>query len=470
MKEPIWKLETWQIADLVRNGDVSAKEVLEVFLERIEAFNADLKAFVYLDVEAARAAASEIDRKIGAGEDPGRLAGIPIGVKDLENAIGMPTTHGSVLFKDNIAPDDSIQVSRLRRAGCVIVGKTAAPEFGMYAFTSTDLHGTTRNPWNLERTPGGSSGGSAAAVAAALVPIATGSDGLGSIRIPASYSGLVGFKGTFGRVPRGSSPESSYGGSYGPMARTPQDAARYLDCVVGPDERDQFSLPHPGFKYEDALDGVPDGLKATWSDDLGFGTCADEVARVAREAADALSRSGAFAWVDRAVELKDMGVASGIIGSPERWLRLGKFWPDRRDDMSPFLQFMMERAIEISDVGEYARAIERRWENNQILAEIFENVDLIVTPTTSTTAFAAEGPMPTSIDGREIRPIHAITFTPAFNFSGHPAISIPCGFDSDGLPVGMQIVSRRHNDHLLLALAAAVDKVRPWPKIASDYT
>jgi Asp-tRNA(Asn)/Glu-tRNA(Gln) amidotransferase A subunit family amidase len=253
------------------------------------------------------------------------------------------------------------------------------------------------------------------------------------------------------------------------MARTPRDAARYLDCVVGPDERDQFSLPHPGFKYEESLEGLPDGLRATWSADLGFGACASEVAKVARQAADALGRSGAFAWVDRAVALKDMSVASGIIGSPERWLRLGKFWPDRRDDMSPFLQFMMERTVEITDVSESARAIERRWENNQILAAVFQDVDLIVTPTTSTTAFAAEGPMPTSIDGRGIKPIHAITFTPAFNFSGHPAISIPCGFDFDGLPVGLQIVARRHNDHLLLALAAAFDRLGPWPKIATRY-
>lgn len=469
MSEPIWKLETWQIADLVRSGDLAAKEVLEVFLERIETHNPQLKAFVYLDAERARSEAAEIDRRISSGEDPGALAGIPIGVKDLENASGMPTTHGSVLFQDNIAEIDSIQVARLRRAGCVIVGKTAAPEFGLYAFTSTDLHGTTRNPWNLERTPGGSSGGSAAAVAAALVPIATGSDGLGSIRIPASYSGLVGFKGTFGRVPRGSSPESSYGGNYGPMARTSRDAARYLDCVIGSDERDQFSLPHPGFRYEDVLDERPAGLRATWSADLGFGTCAAEVATIARDAADSLASSGAFVWVDRAVELKDMSVASGIIGSPERWIRLGKFWPERRDDMSPFLQFLMERSVEIADVGEYARANERRWLNNQILADVFSEADLIVTPTTSTTAFAAEGPMPTEIDGRKIKPIHAITFTYAFNFSGHPAVSIPCGFDKDGLPVGLQIVGRRHSDHLLLALVDAFDNVRPWPKIATEF-
>lgn len=469
MAEQIWKLQTWQIADGVRSGDLSAKEVLETFLERIEAYNSELVAFVHIDVERARSQAADVDRKIGAGEDAGPLAGIPIGVKDLENAAGMPTTHGSVLFKDNMAEADSIQVSRLREAGCVVVGKTAAPEFGIYAFTSTDLHGTTRNPWNLDRTPGGSSGGSAAAVAAAIVPIATGSDGLGSIRIPASYSGILGLKATFGRVPRGSSVESSYGGNYGPMARTPRDAARYLDCVVGPDERDQFSLPHPGFRYEDKLDELPEGLRATWSSDLGYGTCAAEVARIARDAASALASAGAFTWIDKPVELKDMGVASGIIGSPERWARLGKFWPERRADMSPFLQFMMERSLEMTDIDQYARAHERRWQNNQTLAAVFADVDLIVTPTTSTTAFAAEGPMPTEIDGRKIKPIHSITFTPPFNFSGHPAISIPCGFDSEGLPVGLQIVGRRHTDHVLLALARAFEQTRPWPQIATRY-
>lgn len=469
MSEPIHRLDAWEIADLVRQGDLSAKEVLETFLERIETYNPDLNAFVHLDAAGAREQAAEVDRKVASGEDPGLLAGIPIGVKDLENVAGMPTTKGSLLFKENMAASDSIQVSRLRAAGCVVVGKTAAPEFGAAAFTSTKIHGTTRNPWNLERTPGGSSGGSAAAVAAALVPIATGSDGGGSIRIPAAYSGLLGHKVTFGAVPRGESPESSYTSVYGPMARSVRDAARYLDAVVGADELDQFSLPHPGIRYEEAISDLPEGLRAAWSSDLGYGICAAEVARIARESADAFAASGGFGWVDRLVVLKDTSVAWGLLGGPATWLTVEPFWPDRKDDLAPFNAYSVEQLIERFDLKQAAESQKRRWENNQTLASIFRDVDLIVTPTTATTAFGAEGPMPTEIDGKKIRPMHAICFTYPFNMSGHPAVTIPCGFDSQGMPVGLQIVGRRRSDHILLALAAAYERLRPWEKIAPDY-
>src|SRR5438552_10114005 len=198
----IWELDAWEIADKVRAGDLAAKEVLEAFAERIDAYNEELNAIVYLDLDRARADAAEIDSRIANGEDPGPLAGVPLGIKDLEHVAGMPTTYGSVPYKDNIAKSDGVQTARLRAAGAVIVGKTAAPEFGAEAMTRTYLHGTTRNPWNLERTPGGSSGGSAAAVAAAVLPIASASDGGRSIRIPASYSGLAGMKGTYGRIPK----------------------------------------------------------------------------------------------------------------------------------------------------------------------------------------------------------------------------------------------------------------------------
>lgn len=465
----IWELTAVEIADRVRSAELSAKEVLETFLARIEVFDGDLNSFTHLDPDGARAQAAKIDRRMAAGEDPGPLAGVPLGVKDLEDARGIPTTHGSILYKDNIAEGDSVQVARLRGAGCVVVGKTAAPEFGAAAYTSTPLHGTTRNPWRSERTPGGSSGGSAAAVAAALVPIATGSDGGGSIRIPASYSGLLGFKGTFGRVPRGAAPESSYTSVHGPMARDVRDAARYLDCVVGPHEPDQFSLPHPGFSYEERLDDVIPGLEAVWSEDLGFGVCHTETAGIAREAAEALAASGAFEWEERKVALKDPAVAWGVLGAAETFHKVESHWDERRDDLSPIFAYGIERGLERIDLPEMTRAAERRWENNQILAEVFEDVDLIVTPTTPTTAFVAEGPMLSEIEGRTIKPMHSICFTYPFNLSGHPAVSLPCGFDADGLPVGLQIVGRRHSDHLLLALAARFQEVRPWPSTAEPY-
>jgi aspartyl-tRNA(Asn)/glutamyl-tRNA(Gln) amidotransferase subunit A len=465
----IWELTAVKIADRVRSAEMSAKEVLETFLARIEAFDTELKSFVFLDPDAARAQAAEIDRRVAAGEDPGPLAGVPLGVKDLEDARGLPTTHGSLLYKENVAEGDSVQVARLRAAGCVVVGKTAAPEFGAAAYTSTPLHGTTRNPWDLERTPGGSSGGSATAVGAALVPIATGSDGGGSIRIPASYSGLFGFKGTFGRVPRGAAPESSYTSVHGPMARDVRDAARYIDCVVGPHEADQFSLPHPGFSYEERLDEATPGLRATWSEDLGFGVCVSEVSVIVKEAAEALAGSEAFEWKDRRVSLKDPAVAWGVLGAAETFHKVESHWEERRDDLTPIFAYGIARGLERIDLPEMTRAAERRWENNQILAGVFEEVDLIVTPTTPTTAFVAEGPMVSEIEGRTIKPMHSICFTYPFNLSGHPAVSLPCGFDTEGLPVGLQIVGRRHSDHLLLALAARFQEIRGWPPTAKPY-
>jgi aspartyl-tRNA(Asn)/glutamyl-tRNA(Gln) amidotransferase subunit A len=469
MDEPIWALDACDIADRVRAGDIAAKEVLEVFLERIEAHNAELNALVHVDAAGARAQAAEVDHRIGAGEDPGPLAGVPVGVKDLENVRGLPTTHGSVPYAGHVAAEDSIQVSRLRRAGAVIVGKTAAPEFGTTSYTSTPLHGTTRNPWNPARTPGGSSGGSAAAVSAGLLPLATASDGGGSTRIPAAYTGLFGPKGTFGRVPRGDGPDSSMTTCYSPITRTVKDAARHLDCVVGAHESDQFSLPHPGLRYEEAIATTPRGLRAAWSADLGFGMCAPEVAEIARRAADALGVAAGLRWIDTPVELRDPSVAWSLLNAPGIWLAVQEHWETAAEDFTPITQASVNAGEHRFTMKEVARALERRWINNRILAGVFEVVDVIITPTTSTTAYAAEGPIPTEIDGRPIKPIHHITFTYPFNMSGHPAVSVPCGVDADGLPVGLQITGRRHEDHVTLQLAAAFEHSQPWPKFAPKF-
>jgi aspartyl-tRNA(Asn)/glutamyl-tRNA(Gln) amidotransferase subunit A len=467
--DPIWRRDAYELADLVRAQELSAKEILEAFLERIELHNEELNALVHLDPDRARAEAAEIDRRIASGEDPGPLAGVPLGVKDLENVAGMPTRLGSVLYKDNVADHDGAQTARLRAAGAVVVGKTATPEFGSTANTRTILHGTTRNPWNLERTPGGSSGGSAAAVAAAILPIGTASDGGGSIRIPASYSGLVGAKGTFGRIPKVDGAESSFTSVLGCVSRTVRDTARYWDCVVGHDERDPYSLPHPGLSYEAVLSQTPTRLRVAWSDDLGFGTCRRDVAAIARTAADALVDVTDSMWTDARIELKDMSVAWGLFNHPGTWLSVRDFWPQRSEDFTPAVRAGVHDGERRFTMPEYARAIERRYENNLRLARLFENVDILLTPTTATTAFRAEGPMPTEIGGREIRPMHAITFTYPFNISGHPAVSVPCGFDADGLPVALQIVAPRHQDHVAMQLAAAFEQARPWTKIATAY-
>ena len=233
---------------------------------RIDAGNDALNAFVHVDADLARRQAETVDERVARGEDPGPFAGVPMGVKDLEDCQGMPTSQGSLLFKGRGPVDaDSVHVARLRAAGAVFVGKTAAPEFGIPCFTHTKAWGTTRNPWNPERTPGGSSGGSASAVAAGLVPCATASDGGGSTRIPAAFSGLVGMKPSYGRIPH-PRPAPSQTAVFGLLTTTVADAARHLDVTSGPDDTDRATLPPPAIGYEAAIESLRvGGLRAAWS-------------------------------------------------------------------------------------------------------------------------------------------------------------------------------------------------------------
>ncbi|RLB85531.1 MAG: amidase, partial [Deltaproteobacteria bacterium] len=237
-----------ELSRLIHKGDLSPVDLVHHCLERIEKLNPSINAFVSLRPQEALEEAKAIAESLARGKDPGPLAGIPIGVKDLEDVEGLPTTYGSIPFRDNVAVRDSIQVARLKRSGAIVIGKTNTPEFGFTGFTKNRLFGVTRNPWNLERTPGGSSGGSAAAVAAGMVPLATGSDAGGSIRIPACYTGCFGIKPTFGRIPLGPFHRLNTTGLWtlGPLCRTVADAALYLDTASGYHHADPASLPKPG--------------------------------------------------------------------------------------------------------------------------------------------------------------------------------------------------------------------------------
>ncbi len=291
-----------------------------MFVARIEKHNPELNAFCYLDLEGARARASAIDEAVARGEDPGIWAGVPMGVKELVAVTGWPDTHGSLLYKDAIADHDSTEAARLQDAGAVLVGLTTSPEFGSTNWTRTYLHGTTRNPWNPERTPGGSSGGSAAAVAAGMMPICTGSDGGGSIRIPSSYSGLFGFKTSFGRVGYAGNFDSSLMSVPGPICRSVRDAARYVDAIAGPTNNDPTSLPRPTRSYEDAVvsgDAAAQlrGRRAAWSATLGFAVCDPEVEKLAYGAAQALCADAGIELVDIAVDLPRPGGAWSLISN-----------------------------------------------------------------------------------------------------------------------------------------------------------
>ncbi|MDQ3757593.1 MAG: amidase [Actinomycetota bacterium] len=456
-----------EIAEAVRRGETKAAEVLDECLAAVQSSNPALNAFVHLDPDLAHEAADRVDAAVARGEDPGPLAGVPFGVKDLEDCAGMPTSHGSLLFKDGPpAEHDSIHVGRLRAAGAVPIGKTAAPEFGAVCFTSTPAWGTTRNPWNPQRTPGGSSGGSAAAVAAGLLPFCTASDGGGSTRIPGSYCGLVGFKPSYGRIPiEGAQPSQT--SVLGALTTTVRDAARHLDVTAGPHDLDRTTLPPPGLSYEQAIESLEvAGLRVAWSVDLGFAVVDPEVASVAEQAAGELVAAAGLQRVDRPVQLTSPLQTWLALGALDLWGDIERgMWPERADEFDMVARFAYQSSENITMplVSHFLRS---RRKLDAEMAELFEDVDVLLTPTTATPAFEAEGPMPDVIAGQSIFPPMVVPFTMHANLCWNPAVSVPAGLTADGLPVGLQITARRHQDHLVLRLARLFEQARPWPRVA----
>lgn len=466
----VWERDAWQLADGIRGGDLSAVDVLEVFVARIETLNETLNAFCFLDLDAARARAIEVDAAVARGEDPGIWAGVPMGVKELAKVGGWPDTHASLLYRDEIADADGTEAARLRAAGAVLVGLTTSPEFGSTNWTRTYLHGVTRNPWNTDMTPGGSSGGSAAAVASGMMPICTGSDGGGSIRIPSSYSGLFGFKVSFGRVGSQGPFDNALMSVPGPMCRSVRDAARYVDAIAGPTVIDPTSLPKPPRAYEAALlSGEPvaalRGKRAGWSATLGFAVCDPEVEKLAHEAALALAADAGITLVDLDIRIPKPGRAWGLLSSIDVSSHHGDAARGRLDEVTPVSRGGFE-LVDRLEPNDLLRALRRRDEILAALAAAFDDVDFVMTPTTATPAFTAEGPPPLEIAGQHVGGMGSVPFTAPFNASGQPAVSIPAGLSADGLPVGLQVVTRRHDEELVLACGLVAERNRPWPKLA----
>jgi aspartyl-tRNA(Asn)/glutamyl-tRNA(Gln) amidotransferase subunit A len=455
------------VAEAVRKGELKATEVLDECLDAIAAGNEPLNAFVHLDPELARAAASAVDDAVANGDDPGALAGVPFGVKDLEDCAGMPTSHGSLLFKGRgPAQRDSVHVARLRAAGAVPVGKTASPEFGITAFTHTKAWGTTRNPWDTTRTPGGSSGGSAAAVAAGLVPFCTASDGGGSIRIPAAFSGLVGLKPSFGRIPheRSAPSETSV---YGCVATTVQDAARHLDVAAGPNDLDRASLPPYAGSFERAIEELDvSGLRALWSLDLGYAVVDPEVAELTSAAAETLVGTAGLARVDRPFAPTNPMRTWLSSGAADLWNDLeDDMWPAGRDDFTGLVRASLDRTQDWT-IPRYSKALRHRQQMEEEVAALFDDIDVLLTPTTAVPAFMAEGPLPFEINGQDASASGPVPFTMLANLCWNPAVSVPVGLTSGGLPVGLQIMGRRHADDIVLRLTRLFERAQPWQRLA----
>jgi len=453
-----------ETADAVRSKQLSAREALEAALKRIEVMNPPLNAFIAIDPEGARRQADAVDAAIARGDDPGLLAGVPMGIKDLEAVAGMPYTHGSRAHANDIADHDGVSVARLKAAGAVIIGKTNTPEFGYKGFTINELWGATRNPWDTEKTPGGSSGGSAAAVAAGMVPLCSASDGGGSIRIPAALTGCYGIKPQAGRIPRAAAhaPTWSSFSTLGPMARTVRDAARYLDVAAGPHPDDLEALDSTGGHFEAAvLGGSPTLRRIGWSADLGYAVVEPEVLALARKAAEAFAAANGAELID---------ASPGFANPMQWWITIAASGDTRLvDAMTEEQRAVLEPGfLAFSELGrkitavQMAEAQEQRHQTNRAMTRYFEQYDLLLTPTMPMTAFVAEGPPPTVIDGREVGPGGSIPFTYPFNFTGHPAASLPAGLAANGLPVGLQAVAPRYADALLLSASAAYEAARPW--------
>ena len=452
-----------ELVGQIKAGQITPVELMEETLKRIEAVNPALNAFVALRADQALDEAKAMTERLAAGNDPGPLAGLPIGVKDLEDVGGMVTSFGSIPYQNNVAKTDSVQVARLRAAGAIVVGKTNTPEFGFTGFTKNRLFGTTRNPWNLERTPGGSSGGSAAAVAGGMVAVATGSDGGGSIRIPASYSGCFGLKTSYGRIPMGPMPllYMNQIPVLGPLTRTVADVALYLDCVAGYHPADPSSLPRPEGSYLEGLADMPKGLRIAFSPTLGY-------ARVQSDVLDRVEKSVmCFEEMGHRLERwdgvwPDVGDAWSNLFSLDLYAQLCDNLEAIRKDLGRTLVMALDRAGAETTLKDLIAAQKVKTEFNGILWEIFDRFDLLLTPTMPTEAFGAGGPPPAEIEGQPIPLLGAVAFTYPLNFSGHPACSVRAGLSDNGLPVGLQIIGPRHRDDLVLQAAFAFEQARPW--------
>ena len=453
-----------ELAAKVRRKEVSPVEIVGAVLEQIERLNPTINAFSAVLDEQARSAAHAAEAALASGEPLGPLHGVPIAIKEQLNVAGVRVAFGSHLLADSVATEDAPVIARLRAAGAIIVGMTTMPEFGWQGHSWSPLYGMTHNPWDLDHTAGGSSSGSAAAVAAGLVPLAVGSDGAGSIRMPASFCGIFGLKPTFGRVAQYPVSLSEFVTHLGPMARTVRDAALLLDVTAGPDPRDPTSLPPPNEAYLAACEGDLTGARVAWSPDLGYATVAPEVARLAEAAARR------FAELGCTVEEATPGFPDPIwsadqhlwAGAANRaWERL----PTERDRMDPgfvaAVEMMAERTL-----FDAARARAQRFELSAIMGAFFERYDLLLTPTMADIAFG------TDRSERTYGPTLGWSpFTYPFNLTGQPAATVPCGWSEAGLPVGLQIIGPRFAEALVFQAAAAFEAAQPWadrrPTIAS---
>jgi Asp-tRNA(Asn)/Glu-tRNA(Gln) amidotransferase A subunit family amidase len=443
-----------ELAEAVRIGKVDPVDLVDESVRRIDASHATLNAVTALRADEARADGAASPRA-------GALAGLPLLVKDMARCAGMRTTFGSLLYAD--APPDTIDdvvVARLKAAGAIVIGRSNTPAFGHTAVTTNELFGSTRNPWNPERSPGGSSGGSAAALIAGLVPLATSSDGGGSVRIPASCCGLVGYKPTMGGIGRNIVPRWMSLSTQGATGRTVADVVLEASVTMGPARGDLLSLPSGGVALEPRRPArvlacrsfradIDDVIEAAFDDMLGqLAAAGFPVERVTPP----FDASVAADWFTIAAA----DLAQSMVEHRDRW-----------DRFEPSLRGQLEFGETVTTF-DYITAQRRRYEVAAQVDDLLGSDAVLVVPTNNAISWPADGPMPTHAGSIE-NDLSIAVNTVDLNFTGHPAVSVPIGYDGFGVPFGMQIVAPRFADGLALGLAAAVERVHPWPAVAPGY-
>ncbi len=434
--ELVWRPAT-ELAALIRSKQISPVELTEAVLARIDALNPRLNAFCLVAHDLARRGAREAEIAVTKAEPLGALHGVPLSIKDVIFTRGLRTTGGSRLFAEAVPDDDAVVVGRLRAAGAVILGKTTTSEFGHKAVTESPLFGITRNPWNLELSPGGSSGGAAVAVASGLGPVALGTDAGGSVRIPASFCGVYGFKPSRGRVPDTLGfPGYEHVNCPGPLTRSVRDAALVLDVIAGGDDRDRFSLPRESRQYVEACDEAIKGLHVAWTPDLGFATVDPGVQAICENAAAEFEGLGCHVEVVNPGWDNPEETFSTLIAA-QFYAHWSDQLPEAEKHLDPTLVRFIGRGAGVS-ARDYVLAQERVKAYWAEIHAFLARFDLLLTPTVAVPPFASGQAPPRDIAGQRVSVLGWMPFTYLFNLTGQPAASVPAGVTDDARPVGLQ--------------------------------
>ncbi|MFX1389449.1 MAG: amidase [Promethearchaeota archaeon] len=462
--EDICFMSAYEMKEKIENQELTSQEITEKIIERIEKINPIINAYCITTFDWARETAKKADEAVKKGEKIGVLHGVPTSIKDEMPIKGIRTTFGSKIYENYIPEEDDICVSRLKNAGCVILGKTNMPEFGHHGFTRNLIFGESVNPWNKEKTTGGSSGGAAAAVASGLGPLALGADAGGSIRNPSSFCGVFGIKSNIGRVPiyptTGLLSEIGLD-QYGPITRYVKDAALMLDVIKGSHHADKHTLPDQNISYFQNIEDRPQKLKIGYSLNLGFAKAIEPIIEEKVLASVYKFEEFGYTVEEVKIKLKKPEYAFNIIFTSWFAYDLKRYYKKWKDNMTPTLVKFIEAGSNYG-VLDYFKALDIKKQLYEEICRYFKNYDLLITPTMAVPAFDKGTDGPLIINGIGVPPTGFTAFTFPFNLTGHPAASVPCGWSNEGLPIGMQIIANRFEELLIFQTSYAFEEIAPW--------